>query len=135
MGHTTTGEAAATGHAADGRPRIPFAEIQSEFSDHYGYKASALGDDADTVLIVGHVEPLHAIGIARHLLRTTLNYDLTERFTVTEVAQRYAEFMIHCDACKQGLFCDNVDDGLWFVQFTDEPDEFPAPVTVVELAW
>lgn len=134
MGHNITGEAAATGHATDDQPRIPFADIESSFNNHYGHKALGLGDDGDQFLIIGHVEPLHVVGIARHVLHTDLDFDMTEPFTVTSVRQTHAEFTNHFDGCPRGETCP-CDGDAWFGRFTDTPTAHSTPVTFVETEW
>ena len=125
-GHSTT-VAAATG---DTQPRIPFTEIEADFNTHYGYRALPLGEDGEQVIILGHLEPLHAAGIARAVVRDDTDGTVSK---VTEVRNTHVEFTRHFDGCDKGEFCNCLDMSGWWTRYSDQPTGHSTAMTVVDV--
>ena len=107
--------------AADATPRLNFAEVERDFTRHYGHQAVALGEDGDTVAIVGHLGRLHAAGVARCVIRVDTGGDVS---WITDVRHVHGEF-VECWFAA--------DDCGWSARYRDTPTAGSVPLTVVDV--
>ena len=106
--------------------RLTFDDIKHDFTTCYGWQVAPLGEDCDALLIVGHLEPMHAAGVARWLTRSERGEQLSE---VANVRQRHGVFRRPTAEDMEGWeFEVN-----WFVHFEDEPVEGSVPVTTLDI--
>lgn len=106
---------------ADITPILPVAAVEAGFTEHYGHRAMPLGEDGETVAILGHLDRIHAIAVARRVIRVDTDGEVTR---ITDVRHAHGRFHEWWSAA---------DDFGWFLRCNDTPAEGSIPVTVVEV--
>lgn len=97
----------------------------------YGVAVAFVGEDSETAVMFGHVEPRRALAAVNQATRTSLGWRMADEIWVGPgklldgFKQRWAYVMTHCD-----------DDAGWWLDYSetnmaDTPGAFP--VTIFDL--